>query len=256
MKRRVFLESIAALPVLARASAPAHLQVRYVARRDCIDVFEERRGDAKAIQSVPSIRPVFLTLHPNRQFLLAVNHTDEYQGLPTGSVECFAVIPATGHLSFIGRQPLSLSSTFPRHCAVSPDGKYLVVAAYGGGTLNVLPIRKDGTLGPVCQVIKEIGRGGDRVRQASAHPHSVAFHPSGAFVITTDLGSDCISVFGFEQGRMTRVHREPAPPGSGPADIRLNRDGSVVTVVHHLKPLVAHYSFDSGTGTITKDRNA
>src|SRR5205823_7944684 len=117
------------------------------------------------------------------------------EGLPTGSVESYSIAPDTGLIQLISRQPLSLSATRPKRFAISPDGGYVVVAAYGGGAYNVLPVDGDGRIGSVRQVLKEIGNGPNRKRQATAHPHSVVIHPSGKFVIATDLGCDRINVF-------------------------------------------------------------
>jgi 6-phosphogluconolactonase len=205
--------------------------------------------------AVPSRRPIFHTLHPSGRFLFAVNDINNYQGLPAGSVESFAIEPGSGQLMLINRQTLSLSSTFPRHCAVSPDGDHMVVAAYGGGTYNVLPIHANGALGRVSQIIKEIGRGADPVKQASAHPHSVVFHPSGRFLISTDFGSDRINVFRFENGKMIRILQKSAAPGSGPAHITLSRDGSSVSVWHELRSRTVRYQFDCHTGTLTENFN-
>jgi 6-phosphogluconolactonase len=208
-------------------------------------------------RAVGTRRPIFLTLHPSGRFLFAVNDINDYQGLPTGSVESFAIESfesgaRSGHLTLINRQALSLSSTFPRHCAVSPDGGHIVVAAYGGGTYNVLPIHANGALGRVSQIIKEIGRGADPVEQASAHPRAVVFHPSGRFLISTDFGSDRINVFRFENGKMIRVLQKGAAPGSGPADITMSEDGAAFTVRHELRPFIARYHFDDRTGAITE----
>ncbi|HEX4773528.1 MAG TPA: beta-propeller fold lactonase family protein [Bryobacteraceae bacterium] len=224
MNRRTFLGSIAAATALSTARSSA----------------------------IRSRRRTFHVLHPSGRFLFAINDVDNYQGLPTGFVEAFAIELRSGHLALINRQALSLSSTFPRHCAVSPDGNHMVVAAYGGGTYNVLPIQADGALGRVSQIIKEIGRGADPVKQASAHPHSVVFHPSGRFLISTDFGSDRVNVFQFENGKMIRVLQKSAAAGSGPAHIAMSADGFALTVSHELRPLVTRYYFDDRTGTITE----
>ena len=245
MHRRNFLQSISALALIGSERARSET-VRYVGRSDCIDVV--RLG--KRTQSAPSLRPVFLTFSRDRKLLFAVNFIDNFKGLPAGSVESFYIQPQSGQLTLIGRRSLSLSSTFPRHCAVSPDGRHLVVAAYGGGTYNVLPINASGELGPVMQVIKEIGCGPDLGRQASAHPHSVAFDASGRFLVGTDLGSDRINVFRYEDGHMVCVQRKSTASGSGPATIIVNPAQPIFTILHELKPLVARYQLDPQSGLI------
>ena len=161
------------------------------------------------------------------------------------------MLPANGHLELISRQPLSLSAVEPRHLAVAPDGKHLVVAVYGGGAYNVLPVSEVGTIEAVTQVIKEIGCGTHPTKQATAHPHSVIFDKTGRFVIGSDLGSDRINVFKFEDGIMARVQQVQVPSGSGPAELSLSRDGSHLFVQYDLKPMVACYRFQAASGQLT-----
>ncbi len=142
-----------------------------------------------------SANPSFFALDSFRNRLFVVNDIDEYEGLPMGSVESYAVAPSAGRLQLIGRQPLSLSAIGPKHLAIAPDGRHIVVAIYGGGAYNVLPVQLDGKIGNVAQVLKEIGNGPYPKIQATAHPYSVAFHPSGKIVIATDFGAERIVLF-------------------------------------------------------------
>jgi 6-phosphogluconolactonase (cycloisomerase 2 family) len=117
-------------------------------------------------------------------------------------------------MELISRQPLSLSATGPKHVAISPDGSWMVVAVYRGGAYNLLPVDREGRIGSVTQALKEIGSGPHPTKQATAHPHSVVFHPSGKFVIGTDFGCDRINVFAFQSGRLRRVQQMGASAGS------------------------------------------
>jgi 6-phosphogluconolactonase (cycloisomerase 2 family) len=215
--RRVFLQSLGALPVLG---------------------------------ALPALKHNAIALDAGGEFLFAVNEISEFQGLPTGSVESYAVEPGSGHLTLVTRAPLSLSATLPRHLALSPDGRYLVVTAFGGGCYNVLPVGRGGEIGAPTQIIKEIGYGPHAEKQASAHPHSVVFHPSGKFVIGTDLGSDRINVFAFEEGRMRRIQQVDTPAGSGPAGLQMSPDGGSIRVQHEISGLVASYRFNSVDGVL------
>jgi len=190
--RRSFLQFLGGLSVVS-AVRGASGAVQYAGTNDAIEV----RARGRVIQRVASERPVSLCLSGN--FLFAVNQIAEFQGLPSGSVESFSVDAATGCLTRVSRQGLSLSATMPKSLTVSPDGRHLVVAVYGGGSYNVLPVAPNGEIGRVTQAVKEIGCG------KAAHPHSVVFHPSGRFVIAKDMGIDRVSVFRFSEGRMTRV---------------------------------------------------
>ena len=249
--RRKFLASIGVMPVFCRWGGAAGVSFDYVGGVDSIDVYRLSGGKKRRVQSVPSQRPSFLWLDENRRLLFALNEINEWQGLPSGSVESYAIQAATGHLIPVNRQALALSATMPRHFAISPDGRHMVVSIYAGGAYNVLPIHSGGQLGRVSQIIKEIGSSIDQQRQTSAHPHSVIFHPSGDFVIGTDLGSDRINVFRFERGRMDLRHRINVQAGSGPAHLWMDEAGSSVFVRHELSPGVTHYRFNAETGRLT-----
>ena len=201
----------------ARPSAP---RLAYVGQMDAerehgIQVFAVERGGWRRVQEIASERPVFLALHPGEQFLYAVNEIDSYRHLPSGSVEAFAIDPASGHLSRLNRQPLSLSATSPRHMAVSPDGSAVVVAAHGGGAYNVLPIAGNGELGRVSAIVKETGSSVNERHQEAAHPQMVLFDTTGQRLLGADLGSDQLSVFSLAGDQVAVNHRSSLRAGSG-----------------------------------------
>jgi 6-phosphogluconolactonase (cycloisomerase 2 family) len=225
--------------------------VKYVGTADRIDVYRTEGGQKRKLQTVASRRPTSLTLDSARKYLFALNEVDTFEGLPTGSIESYRIEPETGHLKLVTRTPLSLSATMPRQFALSPDGRFLVVAVYGGGLYNVLPLSANGEIGHVTQAVKEIGCSVNGHRQSSAHPHSVVFHPSGRFLFGTDEGADRVNVFGIDdEGQMTCVHRASAAPGSGPAGLTVDLSGSQLTVAHAFSAAIGRYAFDSRSGLL------
>ncbi|MFL6447941.1 MAG: lactonase family protein [Bryobacteraceae bacterium] len=252
LSRRAFLEAASAistsalLPMQAREFDSGLID--YVGTAESIDVYSTEAGQKRKLQSLASRHSSSLTLDTTGRHLFAVNEIDEFQGLPTSSVESYAVEPGTGHLRLTSRRPLSLSATLPKGLALSPNGQHLVVAVYGGGLYSVLSVRPNGEIDGVTQVIKEVGSSIRPDRQSSAHPHSVVFHPSGEFLIGTDSGADRINVFTMKNGHMTCVHRVSTVPGTGPAGLEIDCSGSQVFVAHRFSPLVARYRFDAGSG--------
>jgi 6-phosphogluconolactonase len=202
-----------------------------------------RRGN------VTSDHPSFLTLHPSGRFLYAINEVDRYESLPTGSVEAYAVDAQDGSLTLLNRQPLSLSATSPRHMAVSPDGRSLVVAVHGGGAYNVLPIDEDGRLGRVSGILKETGSGPDQEHQQAAHPQMVMFDRMGR-LLGADMGSDRLSVFTLNDGRLSVEARSEARAGCGPRHIELHPNGNLLFVANGLDPSVSCYGYDQKNGRI------
>ncbi len=175
----------------------------------------------------------------------AANDVDEFEGLPRGTVDVYA------GRSLVQRQPLSLSATHPRGLVISPDNRYLVVAAFGGGVYNVLPVKPDGTLEPVCGIFKEVGCGPHPTEQTSAHPHSLTFDPSGRFLVSSDFGCDRLSVFRLSgQGKLVRQSYLQVDPGSGPGAIAFDR--SSLTVQYALAGGYARCHFDGFFGKLSR----
>ncbi len=219
-----------------------------------IYVLAMQDGGWTPLQTVESANPSFLAVHPNRRFLYAINEIDMYQGLPTGTAEAYAIDERSGRLTLVNRQPLSLSGVIPAHLAVSPDGRALVVALYGGGAYNVLPIGTDGALGKVSGIEKETGSGPDTERQESPHPHMVQFDASGARVLATDLGSDRINVFTLADGKLAPIGRTAVQAGSGPRHLALHPSQRHLYVVGELDASVSCYGYDAATGAVGAQR--
>jgi len=215
-----------------------------------IHVFEVHGDHWNWKQSIPSLSPASLTLHPNQRVLYVANEVDEHENLPRGTVEAYKIHAHDGSLTPLNRQPLSLSGVKPRHVAVSPDGKYLVVAIHGGGAYNVLPIAFDGTLGRVSQILKEVGAGSHPDYQASAHPHTLMFDATGQHLLATDEGCDRLSVFAFQNGRMMRTGQAFSQPVSGPGQLASHPSGELLYVSNTFDGSIDCYRWHADVGRV------
>jgi 6-phosphogluconolactonase len=223
------------------------------AKDEGIAVFDLRGGDLiggrwRQTGVVASAAPSSLALDASERFLYAVNEIEEYEGLPSGTVEAYAIDEADGSLKLVNRQKLSLSATAPRHAAVSPDGRALVVAVHGGGAYNVLPLGEDGSVGAVSGILKETGSG-PHDEQRSAHPQMVVFDRAGR-VVTADLGSDRLSVLKLDDARLSIAGRYAAQSGDGPRQIAIHPDERLLFVANELDASVACYGYDADAGRI------
>ena len=129
---------------------------------------------------MPSPAPACILFPPAQRTLYVANEVDAHEGLPRGTVEAFHVDPFDGRLTLLGRTPLSLSATHPRHLALSPDGKLLAVAAYGGAIYNLFPIAEDGSLGQPSGIFKQAGCGPHAIRRRRRIPIRCPSTPAGA----------------------------------------------------------------------------
>jgi 6-phosphogluconolactonase len=213
---------------------------------DSLRVFRLRGKLWTQIQRVPSRAPACVLLSPAQETLYVANEVDEHEGLPRGTVEAFHIHPGDGRLTLLSRTALSLSATRPRHMAVSPDGKLLAVAAYGGGIYNLIAIAGEGSLGQVSSILKEAGSGQHAQLQASAHPHTLLFDAGGRHLLSSDFGSDRLNVFALEDGGLRRSMQRSTGEGTGPGDCVLHPSGFVYTW-HGLEGALVCYRFEGGT---------
>jgi 6-phosphogluconolactonase len=242
--------------LLARVRGVSERVTRFVyvgfggegAKEEGVAVYDLRGGRWKPVAVVESAAPSALVLDASERFLYAVNEVDEYEGLPSGTIEAYSIDAADGNLKLMTRQKLSLSATAPRHAAVSPNGKALVVAVHGGGAYNVLPLGGDGGVGAVSGILKETGSG-PRNEQRSAHPQMVVFDHAGR-VISADLGNDRLSVLEVDSMRLRTAGRHAAQTGDGPRQLAFHPDGRLLFVANELDASVACYEYDVEEGRI------
>ena len=205
------------------------------------------RGDnSQCLYTHRSVRPAAIVRHPFRSLLYVANDVSLYQHRPRGTVEIFALDQATGRLELVGRQPLSLSATRPRSLAVSPDGRSLLVAAFGGGAYNVLPIDESGLPSLPSTILKQVGRGEHASDQDSAHPSDVLCHPRTGVAIATDYGADRLDILESDRGESGAgntivADRIPCIAGSGPSKIAMHSGGELFVVAHALRPALAAF---------------
>jgi 6-phosphogluconolactonase len=248
--RREFVRGAAGLVALPYLQSPSPGFAYVASGEGAVHVFLVHGERWTKIQHVSSAAPACVLLSPSQRTLYVANDVEAYEGLPRGTVEGFRIDPLDGRLTLSSRRPLSLSATRPRHLALSPDGKMLAVAAYGGGIYNVFPVAGDGSLGQPPSIFKDAGSGVDPQLQGAAHPHSLVFDSSGRRLLASDFGSDRLSVFAVEDGRLQRLAQRPTGSGSGPGGTVVHPEGSLVYAWHELENTLACYRYDAMSGTL------
>jgi 6-phosphogluconolactonase len=136
--------------------------------------------------------PSFLAIHPQQNYLYAVNEVGEFAGKPGGAVSAFSIDPKTGELTYLNQQPSH--GTGPCHLSVDKTGRFVLVANYGGGSVCVLPILDNGQLREATDFIQHEGSSVNPQRQKGPHAHSIILSPDNRYAFAADLGLDKIMI--------------------------------------------------------------
>jgi Lactonase, 7-bladed beta-propeller len=143
------------------------------------------RFDAATGQATPlglvaeTANPSFLAIDPTQRFLYAANEVSDYQGSKesarkengkkkTGAISAFAIDPKSGKLSLLNQ--VSSHGAGPCYVSLDQAGKYVLAANYGGGSVAVFPVLKDGRLREASSVIEHTG---PTVDPLGAEPHQI-----------------------------------------------------------------------------------
>lgn len=222
------------------------------AERDGIHAytFDAATGRASPLGAHRGIEaPAFLAVHPNGQWLYAVSEA-QASGRGPGSVAALHVSREPFGLDIVGMVPSG--GDLPCHVALDPSSHWLVVSNYGTGTAAVFPVREDGSLGTMSDLVQHNGSGPNPNRQAGPHVHSATFSPDGRFVLLADLGLDQVVVYRFDPGAgaLRPHHRAHLAPGAGPRHLVFHPNGRVCYVGNELDNTVTVCDYDPEAGRL------
>jgi 6-phosphogluconolactonase len=204
-----------------------------------------------------SVSPSFLAIHPNQRFLYAANESGDFAGKKSGAVSAFVIDSHSGKLSPQNQQPSGGDG--PCHVAVDKTGKSLLVANYGGGSVEALPIKPDGSLDAPTAFIQHRGSGVDQQRQEGPHGHFITTDAANRFVLACDLGLDKVVVYKFDPANSSLVANDPPSasiaPGSGPRHLAFHPGGRYAYVINEMKCTMTALGYDPERGELKEVQN-
>lgn len=207
--------------------------------------------------------PSWLALHPSGQYLYAVNEVSDYNG-KSGSVSAFFIDRSSGSL-----RPLNIVSSHgagPTHMSIDASGKFAFVANYYGGSISVVSILPNGSLGPEVFFHQDQGSLGS-VHATDAppgsfaisghdapHAHMIQADPNNRFVLQTDLGQDRIYVYKFDSntGKLTPANTPfvSLPSGDGPRHFTFHPNGRWMYSIQEEASTLVFYRYDPSVGSL------
>lgn len=198
------------------------------------------KGSAVRVDPNPS----FLAFAPGGKYLFSVNEADNLNGTNAGAVSAFRIDAATGGLTFINR--VSSQGNGPAHVSVDHTGKFVFVANYNGGTIAVLPVGADGTLGNAVAT---------DAHGPNAQAHEAVIDATNQFLFTPNKGSSNISQYRFDarSGQIT-PNTPPAvalAAGAGTRHLAFHPTAPYAYAINELDDTMVTLSFNASRGTLT-----
>jgi 6-phosphogluconolactonase len=219
--------------------------------------FHAATGELSAPQLAGEIiNPSFLTISPNHRFLYAVSEDPLSVGPPldhASYVSAFAIDSTTGKLRLLNTVPSGGTST----CFISMDktGKYVLMANFGSGSVSVVQVKEDGSLGNLVSFIQNVGHSVNPAIQMEPHPHSILVSPDNHYAIVSDLGTDKVLIFRFDAA--TGMLSPPEPPsvsvypGGGPRHFTFDPAGKFGYQLSEMSGVVDVFAWDASKGSLT-----
>jgi len=257
----VILVVLAALPHAQRSSGPSDMLVYFgtYTGEKSKGIYVSHMNPATGQLTPPELAaeaasPSFLAVHPTRPFLYSVNEVNTTGGKPGGGVSAFSIDRNTGKLTLLNQE--SSMGAGPAHLVVDKEGRNVLVANYGGGSVAVIPIDRDGKLKPSSSFVQHTGSSVNPSRQKEPHAHSINVDAADHFAYVADLGLDKVLVYRYDSAKGTLTPNDPpftaVKPGSGPRHFAIHPTGRFAYVINELTCTVTAFRDDASRGTLTE----
>jgi 6-phosphogluconolactonase len=238
-----------------------HSKTQGVGESHSKGIYMSRFNAATGTLSQPELaaeitNPSFITISPDHRFLYAVTEDPLSVGPPldhVSFVSAYAIDAATGKLRLLNTLPTGGTST----CFISTDktGKYVLMANFGSGSVSVIRLKEDGSLGELTSFIQNIGHSVNPAIQTGPHPHSILVSADNRYVIVSDLGLDKVLIFHFDEKTGQLTPPDPAfatvKPGGGPRHFAFSPTGNFGYQLSEMSGNIDAFAWDPARGTLT-----
>ncbi|MGF6423523.1 6-phosphogluconolactonase [Lelliottia sp. 489] len=179
-------------------------------------------------------------------------------------------IGANGELTELNQ--VASGGAGPVYVSLTPEGRHLLVANYVSGSIAVLPVKADGSLGEATDTHQDQGEPGAAKPEAAVegsfavsdhngpHAHMIAADPSGKYVFSTDLGLDRIYQYRFDKQSGKLTPNEPpfinaSSKGAGPRHFVFTPKGDGLWLINEESSTLTWYALDQATGTLKEGKS-
>lgn len=207
--------------------------------------FNQVTGEYALLDSCRVESPSYLTFSADGSIVYAISEVAD----SLSCVTALAFDKTSGAFTV-----LNAEATKGSPCYIATNGKIVVTANYGGGTMSVLPLADDGTLLPLDTLVHGNIGGPDSLRQNLPHIHCTEFSPDGRHLYVSDFSAEQLLCFDLsDDGRTITAmagddgtnYTVPVRPDYGPRHIVFDKSGAYAYVIGELSGCITVFDADS-----------
>lgn len=219
-------------------------------------LFDLDRGTLSDAHTVADMEnPSFIAIHPDGTALYAISEVADFKGEPAGSLTAFAIDQDTHELTALNQR--SVKGIGPAYVTIDSTGSHVIVANYGGGSVCVLPVQPDHSLGSASAFVQHEGDSVNPQRQEAPHAHSAVLDPTDSYLLVADLGIDKVMIYRYdaENGSLAPNPVQPwarTKSGAGPRHIVFHPSQQYVYVINELDSTIIAYAYDTEKGAMSE----
>ncbi|MDR0270270.1 lactonase family protein [Paenibacillus sp.] len=211
--------------------------------------FDEKRGELARLDQVSGLKnPTFLNLDTKQRRLYVISETAAEDGSKLSDAVSFHILPEEGKLQEINRANALNGPSC--HVQFSRDNRYLTLASYHKGSISLVELKEDGSVGSVLDIRNHQGQSPEQ----KSHVHSSFYSPDQRFLFVCDLGLDTIYTYRIDRKEEKLVlHGEAkVKQGAGPRHLAFHPNGKFAYVINELDSTVTAFSYNAEQGLLTE----
>jgi 6-phosphogluconolactonase len=192
--------------------------------------------------------PSYFCISEKNKMIYVINEVSKFNGTDGGGLTtlkyegCFENIEKVNDMQIPNGGPCFISLT--------PDNGFLMIANYGGGSVAIVKLDKNGIPEEVCDTIIY-----GSIEGKASRAHMISSDPAGNRIYVTDLGLDRIMIYTIDKttGKLIPFKAESIslPKGTGPRHFAFNDSGTKMYVAGELNSKISVFSVDPTVGLIS-----
>lgn len=211
--------------------------------------FDETTGELVRLDQVSGLKnPTFLNVDTPQRRLYSISETAAEDGSKRSDAVSFDILPEVGRLKETSRADALNGPSC--HIQRSADNRYLTLASYHKGSVSLVKLNEDGTVGPVLDIQEHHGQDAGQ----KSHVHSSFYSPDRRFLFVCDLGLDTIVTYRIDEaeGKLVRQGEAQVETGAGPRHLVFHPNGKFAYVINELHSTVTAFRYDAEHGALTE----